>query len=132
MWTWLFAASSGFNAISRHIHRRKSPADFMIYVAAIMTIGLLWAAYSWMERSKKPIRQVAHNPHSLFLELCQAHRLVRAERTLLQQAMEKSPPSERCQVFIDPRILGRLSIANTIEADSYAKLSRKLFGEPLI
>lgn len=128
---WKLGQVDAFRAISQHMHRANSSHEMKYFLVATVAIVLLWLGLQWFNRWQRDQRLRAQTPRALFYELCRAHNLSRMERNLLAQAVADAPPAEMCLVFIDPRILGRLSIDNTPEADSYARLAKKLLGDGL-
>jgi hypothetical protein len=65
----------------------------------------------------------------LFVELCKAHELTLAERSLLMKVINLSHLTQPTLVFINPEIIGTMTESGNTEAAEYAKLSRKLFAE---
>lgn len=126
---WLLAETDAFSAIGRHMHRASSAAGFGYFVMTVCSVAAIWLILQWAERLRLTRNKNAQTVEALFQELCQAHRLSRADRRLLTRAVANLPPQEACGIFIDPRILGRLSLSNSPEVDDYARLSSRLFGD---
>lgn len=129
MHPWLFADVDSLRAISRHMQHASSAMGLGYFVTAVCSIVAIWLAYQWVEGARLRQAAEAQTVESLFQELCQAHRLSRIERQHLQKAAEELPPADLCSIFMDPRILGRLAMAGSTDADHFAKLSGKLFGD---
>lgn len=126
---WTIANADGFQAISQHLQRSGASAGAGYFVLAICCVAGVWLTVQWVAHFRAAQAANAHTTHALYLSLCHTHRLNRTERKLLAQATAQLPPESVCTIFVDPRILGRLSMTNSPDVDGYAKLAIRLFGE---
>lgn len=124
----LFANADAFQTIARYLHRGPNGESIGFFVAMVCTIALLWLGVNFVERFRKAQAASVKSPRAMFHELCLLHGLGRSERNLLLRRPGVQD-EELCLAFIDSRILGRLSLTNSPDADAYARLARKLFGE---
>jgi hypothetical protein len=127
----LLAIGNPFDAVGRYLRYWNASVD--LAHLAVISAGaiLLWAAVTWLEQIRVQHLQNASTPRALFSALCRAHRLGRNERRLLTQAMADAPGPHRCDIFVDPGILRRLSQGNGAEAPAYRELLERLFGSQI-
>ena len=119
-----------FKEMGRGLQGTNSWGDSSFLIIAIGLIIVFWVVlYHWDSLRGRASRKEG-NPKSLFLDLCDAHQLTRAERALLFKAVGTANSGQPALVFVDSRILGRLATQRSTEADTYARLAAKLFGEP--
>lgn len=124
----LLANLDTFQYISRYLNRGPSGESMGFFLAMVCTIALLWLGVNFVERYRKAQAASVKSPRAMFYELCLLHGLCRTERNLLSRRPGVQD-DELCLAFIDSRVLGRLSLTNTPDADAYARLAKKLFGE---
>lgn len=125
----LFAEVEQFRQIAEYMNRDRSNAQFGYLLTAAFAIAIIGLGAHWFERYRKARRLTAPSPQTLFYELCDAHDVSRSDRKLLLRAAPDPAPAQWCSVFVDPRILGRLSLAKSPEADAFTRLAQKLFGD---
>ena len=98
-------------------------------VAVILGSGLFWICLHYWSRYRDSIIRAGRRPASLFLELCEAHRLTNPQRALLLRAAETRSLKYSATVFVDPRVLGEMAAGGGPDRALYKELSAKLFGE---
>lgn len=104
----------------------------MSHLIAIAVAGfLLWLAVNRLEWYRLAQRQYSQSQESLFVELCHAHRLSRADRTLLSSIAQTKGPNKFCRVFVDERVIQEFAQNNPGDAESSLDLCRRLFGSQL-
>lgn len=97
----------------------------LLLVAIAIAVGVLGLAI--VERIRAWRSQAAPTPESLFNQLCDAHELTRAERTLLSEAAATLPPGSECRVFFDPLCLERHAPPDGPDGETARQLAKKLF-----
>jgi len=125
---WLLANVEAFRAAARYMQRSASLSESWFTIAAVAAIIQFWLALVYWDRYRKqPVRQ-EDRPKSLFLELCRAHKLSRAERGLLSSIVDAKHLKQPAIVFVDPGVLGDPAGSSAPETRACAELAGKLFG----
>lgn len=123
----MLGQTSPFDAVGRYLRHWSLGLD-LVHLAVISGGAvLIWAIVTWLEQARLQHQQNASTPRALFATLCRAHHLRRHERRLLMQAMANEPAASRCDIFVDPRILGVLARGNGPDAAAYSALLHRLF-----
>ena len=125
----LIANIDTFRAAARYMHRSGSLQNSWILLVVAGGVLLLWGCFQFYEKYRKLHAHESHSPRDLFLELCGVHQLSRKQKSLLWNVAAHLEPEMLANVFADPHILGKLSLSANPQADDYARLNRKLFGE---
>ncbi len=125
----LFASGGLVRTVSLFVNRCMSRTGLGFLAVVVLAVAALWLGLILVERTRRYRKLTSQTPHALFLQLCRAHRLTRAERQLLWSVHAPAHPDQCCHSFIDPRVLGRQAVSSTPLADDYAALARKLFGD---
>ena len=125
----ILANLEAFEAGKRHLLRTGSASANWFLLVAVIAIALLWVCLFYWDKFRKQLAKRADNPQMLFVELCKAHELTLAERSLLMKVLNLSHLTQPSLVFIDPGIIGTMTESGNLEAAEYAKLARKLFAE---
>jgi len=124
---FILAQSNPFEAVGRYLHA-WNPGLELVHLAVISGAGvLIWAGVTWFEQARLQHQQNASTPRALFATLCRAHQLRRGDRRLLAQAVATAPAANRCDVFIDRRILQGLAQGGGPDAAAYGNLLHRLF-----
>jgi len=124
----LLAEIDSFREISQYMRHGGHLPDLSWFIAGVCGIVILWIGLRFFDKYWSERGLTSHDPRALFGALCDAHGLNRHERKLLDKAAPLAEDAG-CHLFIDPRYLGRLAMAQSSDADDYAALSQKLFGE---
>ncbi len=125
---WLLANTDLGRSFSRYSRRSGSLSENWFLVAVFVAIPVLWGALTYWDKYRKRHAPSGNNPKSLFLELCRAHTLSRADRSLLLKAAETRRLKQPAMVFIDPAILRELAAARSADAGAYRQLAKKVLG----
>lgn len=125
---WLWANADLGKSFVRYSRRSSLLADNWLILTIFVAIPLLWVALACWDKWRKKLIRNGDSPKTLFLELCLAHKLNRAERSLLQRAAGAKRLKQAALIFVDPTILGKLSASKSAEASGYRQLAKKLFG----
>lgn len=126
---FVIANFDAFRYASQYQQRSGTLTQNWFLFLAIAGILLLWAGLWYWDKYRNQFVGLAKRPTSLFLELCQAHRLNRAQRALLYkiaEARQLSPPS---RIFLDAAALRGAAQAGGPESTSCGALLAKLFGD---
>jgi hypothetical protein len=115
-------------AAARYSAKSSTIGNHWYLVCAIAGIAVFWVALHYWNRYRDKLVLPGRRLPPLFLELCEAHQLSRAERTLLLKAVESSRLTHAAAVFVDERILRRLIDAGGADGPPCAELLAKLFG----
>lgn len=118
--------SEAVKAMNRYSRRSGSIMDNWPIFAAFAAIVLFWAALHYWDRYRASRAGKSAAPQSLFDELCELHKLAKADRTLLAKAVAAQKLEQPAMAFVDPRVLARAG-ANGSEA-AYDRLRTRLFG----
>jgi len=101
----------------------------MYQIIAIAVAGfLLWLVVNRLDWLKSTRKQYSQSQDALFAELCHAHRLSRADRTLLGLIAQTTGPNKFCSVFVDSRVIETFAQKNPGDAEGCLDLCRRLFG----
>lgn len=93
----------------------------LMAVGAILLIWFLDRITKWQEA-----RSGAPNPKRLFKELCQAHRLTRADRRLLTHLAEAAEIESPADLFLRPDLFASNALPK--EKGEIKRLAKQLFG----
>jgi hypothetical protein len=105
----------------------------MIHGAIIAgTAACLWISINWIDRVRSRRRISGSSPQSLFLELCQVHRLGPSDQQLLWAVTASECPDRCCRIFIDPEVLHAASRSSKFDSRGCQRLASRLFGIPLM
>lgn len=124
-------AAVDLSAVSRNAQSKPSVSlgDNWFLIAAVLAIAAFWIALHFWDKHRKRRTRAGSNPKSLFLELCQAHKLSRAERNRLAYAASEKQLPHAGILFVDPRLLQDFAQGDDPDHEEYALLFRKLFGQ---
>ena len=125
----ILANIEGYESGGRYLNRIGTSSANWFLLVAVVAIALLWVFLFYWDKFRKQLAKRVDNPQMLFVELCQAHELTLAERSLLVKVINLSHLTQPSLVFIDPGIIGTITESGNTEAVEYAKLARKLFAE---
>ena len=125
----ILANLDGYESGGRYLNRVGSSSANWFLLVAVIAIALLWVFLFYWDKFRKQFAKRVDNPQMLFVELCKAHELTLAERSLLMKVINLSHLTQPTLVFINPEIIGTMTESGNTEAAEYAKLSRKLFAE---
>lgn len=128
MWEVLFARTSVFKSMSRTFNGQGASSDNTFLYISFAMIAAFWGVLYYWDKWRKQRSKRTGSAKSLFMELCDAHRLARTERALLMKAAKSLGAGEPAVLFVDPRIVGKFAAASGGEAKQYAALSSKLFS----
>ena len=114
----------GFRGATSQLHW----TDFLPYVAATVLIGGGWALYSYLKR-RNDMTERCNDPHKLFRELSQVHKLDRSHRRLLLQLAEALRFTQPAQVFLTPAAFepSRVPVGLRGSVDELRRLRERLF-----
>ncbi len=115
-------------SVERYTRRSASIVQNWHLIVGGLVVAAFWVGlYCWdMKRRKSSSRK--GTPKSLFIELCQAHGLDRAERNLAWKVAESRSLKQPALVFVDQDLIGRFGQSHAGEAKECNQLANKLFG----
>src|SRR5579863_1907418 len=97
----------------------------MSHLIAIAVAGfLLWLAVNRLEWFRFTRQKYSQSQAALFAELCHAHKLSRADRTLLALVAQTKGPGQVCCVFVDEQVILQFAQNNPGDAESCLDLCR--------
>lgn len=129
MLRWCLLANADLGrAFTRYSKRSSSWSENWYLIVAVLGIALFWIALYFWDRYRKQIIYSDDSEKALFLELCRAHKLNRAERKILLKAVQAKSLQQPAILFVDPTVLLQLAFSNSTDSASYTQLSKRLFG----
>lgn len=133
MLRWCLLANADLGrAFTRYSKRSSSWSENWYLIVAVLGIALFWIALYFWDRYRKQIIYSDDSEKALFLELCRAHQLSRAECTILLRAVRAKSLQQPALLFVDPTLLLQLAFSNSTDAASYSQLSKRLFGSAAV
>ncbi len=87
----------GFRGATSQLHW----TDVLPYVAAAVAAGVGWGVFAYVKR-RNDMTERCSDPHKLFRELSQVHKLERNHRRLLLQLASALKFAQPAQVFVTP------------------------------
>jgi len=101
-------------------------------LAAAVTLIVATVLVLYLSLGRRDRQRKRNSPHGLFLELCKAHELTRAERKLLEGVAAGLRLTDPGQLFVRPELLDGLpDEPGSMEQRAVAhSLAAKLFGRP--
>jgi len=126
----LLANLEAISSANRYM-KHGGPTGNLTYVyITIAGVVLFWIGmFLWDRYRHKLIVKRPESPKSIFAELAAAHKLNRAEKTLILNAVGQDADQKAAICFVDPEIISRQITLNPDQADDYVKLQQRLFGE---
>jgi hypothetical protein len=116
-------------ATSNNLLRSLGGRAGMLHVSIVFgAAAVLWAGLMVVNSIRTRRGELRQSSEGMFLELCAAHRLDRAERQTLLALAATLPAAECCRIFLDPQYLDDKSAAGGPDAAEYQRLADKLFG----
>lgn len=128
----LLAQSNRFLDMGRNF-RQSSESDrwpeLLLLLSILVAVGVLvWSLVRYVTRKQ---RRGYTSPRALFYELCEAHKLDRRERNLLQSVCQFFRLRQPACVFVQPEYFDAQRLSGELQKRSelIAQLRVKLFGE---
>lgn len=125
---WLLAAADLGSAFRAHSKRSGSLDNNWYLVAAVVAIAVFWTGLYYWDRHRKQNKHQGKLHNSLFLELCEAHGLNRAEQGVLKMAAASAESADQAALFVDPSLLRGKAASDEVDSKEYGELAGKLFG----
>ncbi len=121
--------SETVKAMNRYSRKSSSVMDNWPILVAIAAIALFWAVLHFWDKYRKSRVSELTTPQSLFEELCDLHKLGKADRTLLEKVVTAQNLDQPAAVFVDPGVLA--TAASSGGEGGYLKLRSRLFGSDI-
>lgn len=118
-----------FKAVTRYM--QDSPTfyqDIWFIVIAVGTIGAVWAAITLWDRLQSIHAPAKPRYKTLFVELCQAHKLADADAQWLQNAAMQFGIDDPARIFFTPQAVEVHLQSDEANALIARALLQKLFG----
>lgn len=127
---WLLAVNERLRAPARYLARNRFIEHLWFLWLVLLTVGTVWLVILYWNRYRSGVQQRLENqPEGLLEELCDAHRLDRNERQLLQEAAQQVCSDRLGMIFIDPSLLAKHAAQSAEAVGELSSLSKKLFGD---
>ncbi len=120
------------NSVNRWFRRSGSLSENGILIGIVLAIVSLWMGLYFWDRSRKPKRGAGLDREGLFTQLCQLHKLSRAERQLLKTAAKFHRLDQPALAFVNPNILLDYAEASPGVTLEVRALVDRLYGDGLI
>ena len=122
-------ATSFWQGAAEYLSGSKSPGNNLIFIAVGVLLALFWLSLYLWDRCGSRVPRGAFRAKPLFDELCQAHRLGRADRELLVRLADSRQVAEPALLFVNPVLLHDPANADAPLAPDVEKLLKRLYGE---
>jgi hypothetical protein len=92
-------------SVNRWFRRSSSASEAGLWGGIFLAIVSLWVGLYLWDRFRKAPKKAGDDREGLFLQLCDLHKLSKAERLLLKNVAKSQKLSQPALAFVDPRIL---------------------------
>lgn len=131
---FIIADTDMASGLNRYLDDSASLAQHGWMIGGAVCIALAWILYPIIMRRREEQRRAAAKasaprPKSVFVELCERHRLDSDDRQLLELAARESELDSPSVLFVDPAALHDLGRSQPEQADHCDALVKRLFAE---
>jgi hypothetical protein len=119
-------------SVNRWFRRSSSASEAGLWGGIFLAIVSLWVGLYLWDRFRKAPKKAGDDREGLFLQLCDLHKLSKAERLLLKNVAKSQKLSQPALAFVDPRILLNFAETSPGMAGEVRSLVDRLFGESLV